>query len=207
MILINWYVNSDSFWIRKLRIASAVWWCLAYLPIEDRVQSHILRLEPDPVPVARRNHAQQVGGQGLGPQSRPAGVSPPAGRAWQHPGRGLWQKLGGAEWGAGSSRDAPSDRRGPRRASGAPPAECPFPDSSFLHFSPGLGGQLGGRGTRPGSRRGAAPEAPARECICPCHPQRVSGGGGPRAKRGRAPGESLPRRPRTAAPRPLGGSV
>lgn len=35
-------------------------------------------------------------------------------------------------------------------ASGALPAECPFPDSSFLCFSPGLGGQLGCRGTRPG---------------------------------------------------------
>ena len=92
-------------------------------------------------------------------------------------------------------------------ASGALPAECPFPDSSFLHFSPGLGGQLGGWGTRPGSRWGAALEAPARDCICPCHPQRVSGGGSPRARLGRAPGEALPRRPRTAAPRPLKGSV
>lgn len=142
------------------------------MPIDDRVQSHVLCLEPDSVPEARRNHARQAGGQGLGPQSRPAGVSPLPGRAWQHPGRGL----SGRNW--VEQREGPdplvmrpvtgavpSVGLGP--ASGAPPAECPFPDSSFLRFSPGLGDQLGGRGTRPGSRRGAALAAPARECICP----------------------------------------
>lgn len=181
------------------------------MPIDDHVQSHVLRLEPDPVPVARRNHAQQAGGQGLGPQSRPAGVSPPPGRARQHAGRGL----SGRNWVERSEGPhplvmrpvtgmVPSAGMGP--ASGAPPAECPFPDF-FLRFSPGLGGQLGGRSTRTDRRRGAALEALARECICPCHPQQVSGGGGPRARLGRAPGEALPRRPRTAAPRPLRGSV
>ena len=211
MILINWYVNSDSFRIRKLRIASAVWWCLTSLPIEDRVQSHVLRLEPDPVPWPG----------GTMPSRWEARVwdlrADLLGSAHLQAGRGSTQGGdSGRNWVERSEGPDPQGMRpvtgvvpsaGLGPASGTPPAECPFPDSSFLHFSPGLGGQLGGRGTRPGSRRGAAPEAPARECICPCHPQRVSGGGGPRARLGRAPGEALPRRPRTAAPRPPRGSV
>ena len=72
---------------------------------------------------------------------------------------------------------------------------------------------------RPGRAAGGEdPGSPGRRTLCPCHPQRVPGGGGPRSRLGRAqgkllprrpraaakgPGEGPPRRPRAAAPRPL----
>ena len=167
MILINWYVNSDSFRIRKLRIASAVWWCLTSLPIEDRVQSHVLRLEPDPVPWPG----------GTMPSRWEARVwdlrADLLGSAHLQAGRGSTQGGdSGRNWVERSEGPDPQGMRpvtgvvpsaGLGPASGTPPAECPFPDPSFLRFSPGLGGQLGGWGTRPGSSRGGSPGSPSPE--------------------------------------------
>ena len=137
----------------------------------------------------------------------------PLGSAHSQAGRGSTQ--GGDSGRNWVERSEGPDPQGMRPVTGVVPgvrlahrllsARFQTPPSSA--FPLGLGASWGVGAPGQAAVGGAAPEDQAGECICPCHPQRVSGGGGPRAKRGRAPGESLPRRPRTAAPRPLGGSV
>lgn len=106
---------------------------------------------------------------------------------------------------AGSSSDAPPrDRRGPLRGPGAgvrrTPAKCLFADSSFLRFSPGLGGQLGGQGavgaapprhpqTRPGSRRGR-PRKPRPENTLPLPPTASVWWRRPQSQAGESSGET-----------------
>ena len=98
----------------------------------------------------------------------------------------------------------PHDRRGPLRGPGAgarrTPAKCLFADSSFLRFSPGLGGQLGGQGavgaapphhpqTRPGSRRGR-PRKPRPENTLPLPPTAGVWWRRPQSQAGESSGET-----------------